>query len=352
MHEFPIPILFLTFAMSDSAGFAELELEDVDMLESGASASGGCKRRGDVVPAEAASQSGKGNGKRVKKSAKQEVAKRTDPCKICSCLFAEMPPGCSFCWPHKRTIDVMDYRYGKTSKDAQKKFRQRLADAPREPPSALASEVLEFEEQAPETDDRKPRNTVDMERHLERFTVSSAMSREVILQMMHQEQWLKNAVDVQLMPLQEAKDLWETVNEDTPEDCRDYKGPKVSQLRLPMPEREIIRAKHEVAQSREMEISSKVKKAVGNTVEQSMAYIFAKSMSFNDASFNVVGGGCMPKSTGSFLGSPCKNPSLALAEKLSHSQSQSSSTKMYVDKTEGVSALTMNVEKEEPNKKV
>ena len=106
------------------------------------------------------------------------------------------------------------------------------------------------------------------------------------MQKMHHQQWMKNAVDVQCLPVHEAQAMWDDAEQKTPEEETDQKGPKDSRLRLPMPIQELVRAKSEVLHSREMELSSKQKKALGNTVEQSMAYVFAGAMSFNDSVFS------------------------------------------------------------------
>ena len=74
---------------------------------------------------------------------------------VCGCIFAEMPEASAFCWPHKRTVDVMNYRYGKIGKDRQAAFRKRQQSAPKEPPSQFATEVLEFDDQAPENENNQ-----------------------------------------------------------------------------------------------------------------------------------------------------------------------------------------------------
>ena len=115
-----------------------------------------------------------GTPQSAKKKGKAAVAKPACPCMVCGCIFAEMPPDSAFCWPHKRTVDVMNYRYGKIGKDRQVAFRKRQQSAPKEPPSQFATEVLEFDDQAPESENNQPRNHVDMERHSERFSVQTA----------------------------------------------------------------------------------------------------------------------------------------------------------------------------------
>ena len=75
------------------------------------------------------------------RTGKSAVAKPATPCMVCGCIFAEMPPDSAFCWPHKRTVDVMNYRYGKIGKDRQIAFRKRQQNAPKEPPSQFASQV-------------------------------------------------------------------------------------------------------------------------------------------------------------------------------------------------------------------
>ena len=274
--------------------FSQME-DDFGLYALSVSASDGVSASGRP-PAPAAQVQGRGKRKQqdvgTPQSAKKKaaVAKPSTPCMVCGCIFAEMPPDCAFCRPHKRTVDVMNYRYGKIGKDRQTAFRKRQQNAPKEPPSHFATEVLEFDDQAPETEGNQSRNVVDMERHCEKFAVNTSVLREVVLQKMHHQQWMKNAVDVQCLPVHEAQAMWDEAEDKTPEEETDQLGPKDSRLRCPMPVQELIRARNEVMQSMEMQLGTKQKRALGNTVEQAMAYVFAGAMSFNDSVFRKVGG--------------------------------------------------------------
>ena len=109
-------------------------------------------RRSDQDGAGAPSTAGRSSGSGRSKASKAADPVGVKPCKVCGRTYEDMPPRTCYCWPHKRTVDVMvlnfkkgDVKHGTKNAAAFNKMR----DASGPPPSEFSEAVMSYEAQHP-----------------------------------------------------------------------------------------------------------------------------------------------------------------------------------------------------------
>lgn len=96
----------------------------------------------------------------------------------------------------------------------------KLRDSAGDPPSQFSKMVQEYSENAPSSGRGVKRNknaNMDMLQLLQKYSVTTGLSKDFVCVMMHYDRWLKHATETMMIPADEAEAQWEDTKATTKE---------------------------------------------------------------------------------------------------------------------------------------
>ena len=224
-------------------------------------------------------------------------------CNVCS--SDNMASGSKYCKVHKKTVEEMaatlkkhadEQGSGTPAEKAKLEFIEAREKAPDNPPSPFSNIVIEFEAKFPPAGRGKKRGVSECEAvvMVEKHGAKSQASQGLLLEMMHEEEWMHFATETKRYPRDWVVERWRQTKEATPEKDTDQAGPPRSRLRLPMPKSDFIKAANIVEQEKGVDMTSNRRK-VGDAsdIAEMQNAVGQNHVSFSNKMFNSVGGGAI-----------------------------------------------------------
>jgi hypothetical protein len=243
----------------------------------------------------------------AKESPKKGIKRVYNNCNVCD--SDETMPGFKQCRPRKKSVDSIVSTLSKGQNfEGLQNFKDEREKAPERPPSSFASTVIEYEAKFPAKGCGSSRGSTptDIVCLVNKHSTKTELKKGFRLEMMHEDQWIKFAVDTLVIPRPDAVSRWLNTKNATPDSDTDQKGPVAKPLRLPMAVADFIEGSNSVEQSKELHMESKRKKAgSADEVAHLQATLSSGHVNFNNAMFKGVGGSAAHALAivgGSFLG--------------------------------------------------